>query len=236
MKPGHHWPSLGAALSPGAQTPLSPASRAVGLRPLTFLGDVLQQQLAQPPCVEGLRTFCSHGLQGGSQHRPRQWVLKPQGFCPIEEELPGGWGAASGGAGSWRAATLLTLWEAVLVCGPVGLRWTQGWGGQVLQDWVGLTPLMSHHRSLGGHTPCQACVHPGPEVLPSWRAGQWAAWVGLERKRGKGRGEGGRGECRRGVGVGERTGQWGGGLSKREPRHVGINSFWPVLPRGGEGL
>lgn len=168
MKPGHGWPSPGAAPSPSAQTPLSPAGRAVGPRPLTFLGDVLQQQLAQPPRVEGLCAFCSHGLQGGSQHRPRQWVLKPQGFCPIEEELPGGWGAASGGAGSWRAATLPTLWEAVLVRGPAGLRWTRGWGGggQVLQDWVGLTPLMSHHRSGEATPPARPASTQGLRSCP----------------------------------------------------------------------
>ena len=68
----------------------------VGPYVLTFLGNVLQQYLAQPPCVEGLCAFRSHGLQGGGQRGPREWVVRTQGFRPIEEELPGGWGAASG--------------------------------------------------------------------------------------------------------------------------------------------
>lgn len=58
---------------------------------LTFLGNILHQHLAQPPCVEDLYALRGHSLQGGGQRRPWKWVLRPQGFCPIEEELPGGW-------------------------------------------------------------------------------------------------------------------------------------------------
>lgn len=63
---------------------------------LTLIGNVLQQHLAQRPCVEGLCPLRGHGFQGGGKCGPGEWVLSPQGFCAVEKELPGELGAASG--------------------------------------------------------------------------------------------------------------------------------------------
>lgn len=88
---------------------LDPELRSVSPRvghwdpcPATFLGNVFHQHPAQPPRVEHLGALGRDYLQGGSQRRPREGIMRLQGLCPIEEELPEGGEQPQGGARSWR--------------------------------------------------------------------------------------------------------------------------------------